>query len=365
MTELTSSANADPRRENLVNGEPHRQCATCWAIIPRSNDGELVTADCGACFHISFLMSGLATKKEDAKADKALRAETRNRPTNEERDALFEEGYRWWDITDIRNKQYWCRHHQHSLAHAKELFEYNHDSFEAYREYTPFRLVEWFDAGCPTVEHEPVRLSNGMCAAPDDSIPQVPDYYLDGYNPCANCSHYERGIDPDSLTSLAHKGKCTYGAKNKGALGLLSNEARVTYDFLSCANFHMEPRRISERSERPGQLFGFAELNPMNDSPEKLEKFYAHLPRAFLPAPITPEELEVLHETDLVTLSQSRVDDVDTLQFNKDMKIFPVMRHFAKRIKSQTAEENAHWRRFSHYSDLGLSLYAQESEGDK
>ena len=130
MRNLTTSANDDDRRENLVNGEPHRQCATCWAIIPRTTDGEIIMRDCGACYHIAFLMSGLAKPENLTRADGKVnlgqldRAETRNRPQADERDQLMADGSRWWDITDIRNKHYWCRHHQHALAHAQEIFEY-------------------------------------------------------------------------------------------------------------------------------------------------------------------------------------------------------------------------------------------------
>src|SRR5580765_6804330 len=110
MSELTSSANADERRDNLVAGEPHRQCATCWAIIPRTTAGEVITRDCGACYHVAFLMSGLANPDNLTRTEGKIslgpleRAETRNRPPPEERDRLLESGFRWWDITDIRNK---------------------------------------------------------------------------------------------------------------------------------------------------------------------------------------------------------------------------------------------------------------------
>lgn len=351
-----SIANADERREHMVEDQPHRQCATCVAIIPRSNAGTLIESDCGACYRITFLMSGLA-HIDDLELKDKKRAETRNRPTEAERNDLFANGVRWWDITDIRNKQYWCRHHTHALTMGPEIFSYFGDTFEAYRQYTPELLTQWFDDGAPLVDHKPVKLTNGMVPAPEESMPQVPDSYLEGYTPCSMCSHYKRGIDEETGKSIPHKGTCTLGSKNKGALSLLSNEERPTYSFLSCNKFHMDPKRVSERSERPGQLFGFAELNPMHEDPAILYDFYSGLPRAFLPAPLSDEEMEILDNHDLVTGVQSRVDEVDQLKFSKDMAFLPVASHFAKRIKANSIEEAEHWSKYAHYNEIGLSIY--------
>ena len=199
---------------------------------------------------------------------------------------------------------------------------------------------------------------------PDESIPQVPDQYLEDYSPCSMCIHYERAVDHARQVSMPHKGMCTLGAKNKGALALVSNKPRPTYDFLSCNNFFVNNDRLAERTERPSQLFGFAELNPMHDPISLLAEFYVFTPRAFLPAPLSAEEQEVLANTDLVTLSQSRIDDVDHLAFAKDFATMPVARHFAKQIKVNSKKENDHWGRYAHYSDLGLALY-EEKGGEK
>lgn len=356
-----SITNSDERRDHMVDDSPHRQCATCIAITPRSNAGTLMESDCGACTRIAFLMSGLAMIKDTTLSDKQ-RAETRNRPTIQERDELFDKGYRFWDITDIRNKQYWCRHHTHSLTMAPEIMAHFGHTVEDFREWLPELLAKWFDDGCPVVDHTPVKLSNGMVPAPEESMPQIPDVYLEGYNPCSMCTHYRRGIDPVTDVGIPHKGMCTFGSKNKGALSLLANEERDTYSFLSCNKFHMDPKRVSERAERPSQLFGFAELNPMFEPIADKINYYAHLPRAFLPAPLSDEELEVLDNHDLVTGVQSRMDEVDHLAFTKDMAFMPVATHFAKRIKANSVTEAVHWSRYSHYNSLGLSIYEDNSE---
>lgn len=299
-------------------------------------------------------MTGLA-KKPRPKLEEKARSEVRDRPTKAERDEYFDEGYRWIDTSDLRNKAFYCTHHQHSLVRAADLLTFYGFTWEQFEEHTPDRLKEWWDDGQPTVTHNPPKF-NSFILPPDDNTPQIPEYYLEGYNPCATCLSYVPDI-ASTGAGLPHKGSCTKDVGRKGALSILDKGARPTFNFLSCIGHQLEPNRIRDRQHRPANLLAHAELNPMSEDVSALVDFYAWTPRAYREKEIEDEELEELAGMDLVRMTHARVDTVDTTQFIRDLGAQSVIKHFALRVKEGSAHEQLHWSRFIHYDRLGNSLY--------
>ena len=193
---------------------------------------------------------------------------------------------------------------------------------------------------------------------PEGPTPQIPEYYLEGYNPCAICTHYRPEVDSEGF-GVPYKGRCASGTSNKGALSLISTSAHETYNFLSCNEFTANPNLHGARVERSPQLYVFADVNPMIEPVALRYSFYRRLPKAYQPNPLTQEQLAVLENVDLVTLLQSRADDVDTISFIKEGNFQSVPRHFALSLKANSKVETAHWSRFAHYADLGASIYEE------